>query len=131
MRIFGGAATAPTSRQAGTRARVSRQRSPNRVVPRKTMFIATRSVGAMRQPLLDVEKRPDQQAAIVRAAQMLLDQRFDGVAIEQLVEARAPLQERSPDEVDALPLEPARVRRREALLFCARHFLRDEACHDI
>src|SRR5947209_6027922 len=68
-------------------------------------------------PAFEVEQRPNQQTAVLRARQVLVDEGGDGVSIEAIVDACVIVQKASPDVIDAFALEPARVGRRKPLLF--------------
>src|SRR5688500_14145736 len=104
-------------------------RSSTRTPP--TVAKAARSLSGVGKPLLHIEQRPDEKAAILLAIEMLVDQRLDGVAVEQPVEAGIVVEQGLLDEVDALALEPGRVGRGKALLLGAGDLLGDEALHHV
>src|SRR5262245_7994112 len=67
-------------------------------------------------PALEIEQRPDEQAAILRAGEVLVDERCHRMTIEEFVNPRLRFQQPPPDVVDAVALEPAGIRRRKPLL---------------
>src|SRR5262245_45122140 len=60
---------------------------------------------------------------------MVLHQALHGLAVDDIEDARLGIEHTAPYVVDALALEPACVRRREALLLAVGDLARDVAAH--
>src|SRR4051794_3079601 len=67
--------------------------------------------------ILQIDQRPDKQAAVRYSRQMIIDQGLNGGAIEIVVNAGVPIVQELADIIDTFALEPSPIGSREALLF--------------
>src|SRR5437764_12626653 len=74
------------------------------------------SVEKIFAPGLQVEQRPDQEAAVLAPFQVVVDKRADRARIHKVIDAGGAVIELAPYIIDAFALKPARVRRRKHLL---------------
>src|SRR5262249_39065991 len=80
-------------------------------------------------PFLQAEQGPNEQAPVLAAIEVVLDQPLDGRAIEIIVDARARIEQPAAHIVNAVTLEPTAVGTGEALLHGVGHPLRHDALH--
>src|SRR5262249_48720500 len=108
------AGTGGTRRRRTACSTDARRRNARR--PRRRSRRAVRRSQELFAPAFEAQERPDQQTPVLRAADVLVDERLDRAAIEERVAPAAGGTRRRADVVDAVALDPARARRREALL---------------
>src|SRR5579862_8896040 len=93
----------PVRRRAPTEAMSSG------VIQGREWGITTSSRVESREPLLEIEQRPDEEATVAGALEVFAHQRTDRLSIHQCVDPRLRVEQAASDEIDAVALEPARI----------------------
>src|SRR5262245_4917712 len=81
--------------------------------------------------MLEAQQRPEQQAPVGPALEMVLDEWAHAVGIEELVDGCVTVEQLAAYVVDRVAAEPARVRASEALLDLSGDRLWHVALHDL
>src|SRR5947199_6471384 len=87
------------------------------------------SVEKILAPGLQVEQRPDQEAAVLAAFEVIVDKRSNRARIHEVIDPGRAVIELAANIIDAFALEPARVRRRKPLLLAVGDLFRQMPGH--
>src|SRR5690348_1560753 len=96
---------------------------------RSARSMESASVEKILAPGLQIEQRPDQEAAVLAAFEVVVDKPPNRAGIHEVVDPRRAVIELAAYIIDAFALEPARVRRRKPLLLPVGDFFRQVPSH--